>query len=88
MRSYVAPAIGLAIAIPIALAVIAAIVFVVTGVLAMWGLWLFVGWWILRSRGSTYRHPHHHRYPPPRGPGRPVGMYETRHAQPRQGYWV
>jgi DUF1707 SHOCT-like domain len=82
MRTWVAPAIGLAIAIPIALAVIAAIVFIVTGVLAMWGLWLFVGWWILRSR------PHHRRYPPPRGPRGSVGMYESRRAQPRPGYWL
>ncbi len=83
MRTWVAPAIGLAIAIPIVIALIAAIVFVVTGVLAMWGLWLFVGWWILGSR-------HHHRryHHPPRGPQRQVGMYRTRPAQTRPGYWL
>ena len=84
MRTWVAPAIGLAIAIPIALAVIAAIVFVVTGVLAMWGLWLFVGWWIF---GHRYRHANHRRYPP-RGRRGPVGMYDTRPAQPRSGSWL
>jgi hypothetical protein len=86
MRTWVAPAVGLAIAIPIALAVIAAIVFVVTGVLAMWGLWLFVGWWIFGHR--YHQHPGRHRYPPRGGPRGPVGTYESRRAQPRPGYWV
>ena len=85
---WVLPAIGLAVAVPIAIAVIAAVVFIVTGVLAMWGLWLFVAWFALRSRGGTHHH-HHRRYPPPRGPQRRVGYHQhTRPAQPRSGFWL
>ncbi len=86
---WVLPAIGLAVAVPIAIAVIAAVVFIVTGMLAMWGLWLFVAWFVLRSRGGKYHHSPHRRYPPPRGPQRRVGYYQhTRPAQPRSGFWL
>jgi Domain of unknown function (DUF1707) len=49
-RSYIAPAIGLAILIPIALALIAAVMFVIVSVFAAWGLWIVLGWWCFGHR--------------------------------------
>jgi hypothetical protein len=85
LRSWVAPAVGLAIAIPLALVVIAAVLFIITGVLTAWMLWAVVGWWLFGHKHRYYRA----RPGPYRGvSGRGPGLCGARRAQARSGFWL
>ncbi len=78
-RSYIAPAIGLAILIPIALALIAAVMFVIVSVFAAWGLWIVLGWWCFGHRSRARSH---------RRSAQPATQWQDGRASARSGGWV